>query len=378
MQTHNVSVPWENDLGGFEVFQSGTQVLGPEIHGWYGAPGITVLNTQLQRNLLSNIARLQRAVYEDNLALTIERAKVTPIVEEIARLVIILNKDQADLTLAATALVEAEKLQTSTAVFLVGKNFSVLNCRVIAGGVDVTNTIEVINRNLMQVRIPSTVSSVSTSHTGGVDQRSVVVHLATPYGATSRLLIPVAEDKKAGEVADSVKKAEASAKAAADSATKVTDRHPVTLEWDVAKKEVKASWSGAGNATLSDATDNLALKVVDKRTAFDFDNERTSSLEGGELLLWITCGPVKQGVNLGLMDGNCPKYANGDIDHCLTMEDLLGIVMGRIGDRLPPMSAKPAIVTVRGGMKFNNGQPVIGFDDKIIFNLIPDASQPQP
>ena len=56
MQTHNVPVPWENDLGGFEVFQSGSQVLGPEIHGWYGAPGIQVFDEKGKRNSLVLIA----------------------------------------------------------------------------------------------------------------------------------------------------------------------------------------------------------------------------------------------------------------------------------------------------------------------------------
>lgn len=375
LQTHNVTVPWENDLGGFEVFQSGTQVLEPELHGWYGAPGVVVADEGRRRNVLADLMRYRRLASEAQLAYSLlgtpddtkepwKSAKAT------------LTAAVTNLNTAEAAYASVVAATTDTAIFLVGKNFSVLNCRVIAGGVDITGTVEVINRNLMQVRIPSTVSTVTTEHEP--DNRDVVVHLATPHGATSRLLIPVAKGAKADEVADAVKKAEASAKTAADSATKVTDRHPVTLEWDVAKKDVKASWSGAGNATLSDATDNLPLKVADKRATFDFDNERSSSLQGGELLLWITCGDVKQGVNLGLMDGNCPMYANGAIDRCLTMEDLLGIVMGRIGDRLPPKSAKPATVTVRGGMKFNNGQPVIGFDDKIIFNLIPDASQAQP
>lgn len=260
LQTHNVSVPWENDLGGFEVFRSGTPVLGPEIHGWYGAPGIKVIDTQLQRGFLATIAGIEESLNAVNLQIKIGKANGTLSDEELERLngqVKILTEKLATIR---SAYLEAEQLQTSTAIFLVGKNFSVLNCRVIAGGVDVTNSIQVINRNLMQVHIPSTVSTVSTNHDSG-EERFVVVHLATPYGATSRLLIPMegnserADATKALETATRAEEAAKAAKVAADSAAavatrsqetsqKLAEEFPVTLMWG--EKDVDQSYQVQG------------------------------------------------------------------------------------------------------------------------------------
>ena len=37
-----VQIPYENTLGGFEMFNTGITDLAPELVGWYGAPGIVV------------------------------------------------------------------------------------------------------------------------------------------------------------------------------------------------------------------------------------------------------------------------------------------------------------------------------------------------
>ncbi len=39
MQSLECQVPTDNDLGGFEIFSTGTRELSPELHGWYGSPG---------------------------------------------------------------------------------------------------------------------------------------------------------------------------------------------------------------------------------------------------------------------------------------------------------------------------------------------------
>ncbi|MCP4511369.1 MAG: hypothetical protein GY826_33785, partial [Fuerstiella sp.] len=168
LQTHHVSVPWENDLGGFELFQSGTRVLGPELHGWYGAPGVIVADEGRRRNSLVSLMSAEKRLSDAKLDLSL-----VPSGDEYNS--VRANREK-EVTGATGALGKAREIhaavlasQTDTAVFLVGKNFSVLNCRVISGGVDVTGTIQVINRNLMQVRIPSTVSTVATDH--GTDEQ---------------------------------------------------------------------------------------------------------------------------------------------------------------------------------------------------------------
>ncbi|HEX5270912.1 MAG TPA: hypothetical protein VFW33_10510, partial [Gemmataceae bacterium] len=73
----------------------------------------------------------------------------------------------------------------STTLFLVGNHFSVHQTRVIAGGQFVAST-EMLSRQVMKAVIPPNPILV-----GDACQKFVDVHLATPYGVTQHLLIPV-------------------------------------------------------------------------------------------------------------------------------------------------------------------------------------------
>ncbi len=116
LQMMTVQVPHENTLGGFDMFESGVSGLGPELDGWYGAPGLD--------------------------------------------------------------------LNSPTTIFLVGDRFSVLETRVIVGGREAP--FRMLSRQVLEVQAPPAVLAVDA-------QGSLVdVHLATPYGASSHLLIPVA------------------------------------------------------------------------------------------------------------------------------------------------------------------------------------------
>jgi hypothetical protein len=44
LQTQSVQVPYENTLGGFQMFSTGVSDLAPELLGWYGAPYVDVNN----------------------------------------------------------------------------------------------------------------------------------------------------------------------------------------------------------------------------------------------------------------------------------------------------------------------------------------------
>ena len=73
-----------------------------------------------------------------------------------------------------------------TTVFLVGNHFSVLQTKVLAGGLAVTGQ-EMLSRQVLKVTIPAKAMQV-----GDAAQKFVDVNLATPYGVTQHLLIPVA------------------------------------------------------------------------------------------------------------------------------------------------------------------------------------------
>lgn len=114
LQSTYVQVPFENTLGGFEMFNTGVTDLAPELHGFYGEPGVT--------------------------------------------------QHQA------------------TELFLVGDHFNVHETKVIAGTKLATS--ELLSRQVMRV----TISGDAKASNGHVD-----VQVATPYGVSKPLSIPLVE-----------------------------------------------------------------------------------------------------------------------------------------------------------------------------------------
>ncbi len=166
LQTLQAQIPQENTAGGFELFNVGVTDLAPELLGWYGAPGV-------------------------------------------------------DPALATT-------------LFLVGRGFSVHDTAVIAGGRPARFTL--LSREVMRVEVPAGAAAITppgcqaeaavaarraglllasaaeplpapgTAADGGgcvpaaagcrpdCNRRAVVdIHLATPYGVSGHLLVPVAD-----------------------------------------------------------------------------------------------------------------------------------------------------------------------------------------
>jgi hypothetical protein len=123
LQTAHLQIPYENTLGGFELFDRGVTHLGPELVGYFGAPGVRTSVPDCQ-----------------------------------------------------------------TTVFLVGDNFSVHDTQVVAGNRDVSKNVVLLSRQVMKVSIPATVHTIVNEicPTGGVE-----VRVATPYGVSGHLCIPV-------------------------------------------------------------------------------------------------------------------------------------------------------------------------------------------
>ena len=116
MQRTMVPVPHENDLGAFDLFDSGITSLGPELTGWYGAPGLDP--------------------------------------------------------------------HSSTTIFVTGKRFSVLETRLVVGGRYAP--FRLISRNVMEVTVPPGFHVLADPRYNNF----VDMHLATPYGPSSHLLVP--------------------------------------------------------------------------------------------------------------------------------------------------------------------------------------------
>jgi hypothetical protein len=126
-QTLAFAVPTENNLGGFEILSAGTGELAPELLGWYGAPGYST--------------------------------------------------------------------DAGAHFFLAGDNFSVHETSLIAGNqVIPNNSIRMLSRQILEVKLPDGLPFVADdrmnddedTYAGYID-----LHLATPYGVSGHLLIPV-------------------------------------------------------------------------------------------------------------------------------------------------------------------------------------------
>jgi hypothetical protein len=189
LQTMRQQIPFENTLGGFQMFNTGVTDFAPELYGWYGAPGIVISDDP--------------AGYACGCAAPC--AYTTP---------------AGDVTAIAALQVEVAKLKNAqnpnipketplptcegkgTTVFLVGDHLSVHDTKVIAGGVCIPD-VRLVSREIMRVTIPSCVSPVEVD-----GQKYVAVYAATPYGVTSHLHIPITASplkKEQTDLAKSVK-----------------------------------------------------------------------------------------------------------------------------------------------------------------------------
>ena len=174
LQTLHARIPFENTAGGFELFTAGLSDLAPELVGWYGGPGVDPGGT--------------------------------------------------------------------TALFLIGRGFSVHDTHVIAGGRRAS--FELVSREVLRVEIPPGVQTTRRSDGGGCVARArgpraggvivataveplpapsgmaaaaplpdggcdcggchrreaVDIHLATPYGVSRPLFVPVVRRGSAGDL----------------------------------------------------------------------------------------------------------------------------------------------------------------------------------
>ena len=163
LQTTLVDIPYENTSGGFELFSGGVTALGPELMGWHGAPSV----------LVADCKACARCEAEKTVVKTPKKV------------------DGKEAVASAPAEETVDLCSCGgTNVFLVGKNFSVHDTKVIAGGVCIPKP-RLLSREIMQVTIPANVRTLSrpNKETKKPDY-FVDVRIATPYGMTNELLIP--------------------------------------------------------------------------------------------------------------------------------------------------------------------------------------------
>lgn len=187
LQSMRALVPYENTLGGFEMFNTGVTDLAPELIGWHGAPGIDLDPTKC-------------GCYQGCQAINAECTNAETCAglnAQLAALGTTLATLNAQNGLADDPLPPCNG--PGTTLFLLGKNFSVHDTKVIAGGVCIPH-VRLVSREIMQVTIPSCVNTVELCE-NGVKNQYVAVYVATPYGVTSHLHVPVTNQAPRAEVA---------------------------------------------------------------------------------------------------------------------------------------------------------------------------------
>jgi hypothetical protein len=184
LQTERALVPYENTLGGFEMFNTGVTNLAPELYGWYGAPGVLVDCDA------SDASECNAEVSE----------KLTAIDSSLEEIQSTLQSGTSETNPAVPLPVcEGE----GTTLFLVGDNFSVHDTKIIAGGRCISSA-RLISRDLMRVTIPKCVNTVTLCENGS-SKDYVSVYVATPYGVTNHLHVPVAKSKAEKELEEQLK-----------------------------------------------------------------------------------------------------------------------------------------------------------------------------
>lgn len=132
IQSYEVNVPYENTLGGFDLFVPGTTALVPILAGYDGVDQVAPISSPGDANT------------------------------------------------------------GQTSFILYGKHFSILETKVVAGGRYVPDTdVEILSREVMRVKIQKDVQKTDINFEGG-SRPFVEIHIATPNGVSNRVLIPIA------------------------------------------------------------------------------------------------------------------------------------------------------------------------------------------
>ncbi|MEM1303275.1 MAG: hypothetical protein AAGG46_00175 [Planctomycetota bacterium] len=198
LQTERAQVPYENTLGGFEMFNTGVTDLSPELIGWYGAPGIRVAENDADCGCYQGCELAKGSSSAEVLE---QQAKVVQQQAELAKQQAALVTAQGVTGRLETPLPECEG--PGTTIFLVGSKFSVHDTRVVAGGICIPQK-QLISRDIMRVTIPRCVHTVELCENGKTYEY-VSVYVATPYGVTNHLHVPVDKPKTEEEQAKEAK-----------------------------------------------------------------------------------------------------------------------------------------------------------------------------
>lgn len=256
MQTKNVQMPYENTAGGFELFASGVTDLAPELHGFLGEPGVVIAkaggggNKDEEKKAGNGGSVSATATVTNTVSVTTAAAE---------------NKKEEGGG-------DKKPAATGTSIFLVGDHFSVHETVVIAGGRNVTSDSMIISRQILQVNIPTDAVPV-LDKSKNPPRKVIDVHVATPYGVSNHLLIPVAPSEDKPDV-------NAAATAVEEH---VRSMHVLQYDWAKESKELHGCLTcnnGAAALTLTPENQTLVIEPGADVPGFSYSQ--------AQLAAWIT------------------------------------------------------------------------------------------
>ena len=225
MQTHSVQVPYENTLGGFQLFTQGSTALVPELLGYEGVDEIDVSRPNSILIFGKHID-----IHETNV---VAGGKVVS--ESLSA------KSFKAIDMAAGAAADQSEMNTA------GKQVLLLP----------SINAEILSRDVVRVEIPCGVDATlfKQSHAG---RWYLEVYLATPNGISNRLLIPVkdheADCPPEAPTAEAAKAAEKKAETEAKAETAAKEAAKPKFSYALASKtwKVNYQWApAAGDAGAS-------------------------------------------------------------------------------------------------------------------------------
>jgi len=152
LQSTTFPVPTEGTLGGFELFNTSTKSLAPELDGFYGAPGIHPDGNSVLFLVGDHFSPLRTKVLIGNAG--VKDAPIPPA--------------PAKKTDGADPKKEAE------------------SAKAVVEGRDIT----LLSRQVIQIKVPAGMTPLEAKDAEGNVRYYFTVHVATPYGVSRELLVP--------------------------------------------------------------------------------------------------------------------------------------------------------------------------------------------
>jgi hypothetical protein len=256
LQTHVVPVPFENTLGGFDLFGQGNTAIAPQLIGYEGLDVFAPPAASTGAGTTAAGNNTNTATVTNSIAVSTG----TPV---------------------ATTPAATPAAITGTDVILYGKYFSILESQVVVGGKAVTANI--LSREVAWITIPKE-AQATTIKDKGADVPYLEVHIATPNGISNRLLIPY----------------QAAAKPASTALFTLTGGvFSANVKWEgdqlvvkdkVVDGKVTIAWNGPNAGTV---TPPKAVFVVVETTTSKGSKRSSTVLSGAAITLTNGKGDVK-------------------------------------------------------------------------------------